>query len=136
MDYGWASRPPSSDEDSSPKIQKVLPPPPPIGAKQSGGKAPPIGAKMPVRGDWADVVDSSVPVATLPHRTSAAPVPPPAKRWNAVERSAEFGDVAMPKDHPVAKTNWGPKPPSYPPTNMGTKATLVSSSKSSIFSSS
>ena len=79
MDYGWASRPPSSDEDSSPKIspkiQKVLPPPP-IGAKQSGGKAPPIGAKqMPVRGAWADVVDSSVPVATLPNRTSAAPAP-------------------------------------------------------------
>ena len=126
--YGWASRPPSSDEDSSeisPKIQKVLPPP--IGAKQSGGKALPIGGKqMPVRDAWADVVDSSVPAATLPGRTSTAPVPPPAKRWNAVEGSAEFGDIAMPKDHPVAKTTgpkqpsnppkwWGPRSPSYPP---------------------
>ena len=122
--YGWASRPPSSDEDSSeisPKIQKVLPPP--IGAKQSGGKALPIGGKqMPVRDAWADVVDSSVPAATLPGRTSTAPVPPPAKRWNAVEGSAEFGDIAMPKDHPVAKTNWGPKQPSNPPKWWGPRS--------------
>ena len=80
---------------------------------------------MPPRDPWADVVDDSsvhhseVPVAMPPDRTSTAPLPPPAKRWNAVtvERSAEFGGVAPPKElsHPVAKTNWGPKPPSYPP---------------------
>ena len=63
---------------------------------------------MPVRDAWADVVDSSrhhseVPVAMLPQRTSTAPLPPPAKRWNAVERSAEFGDVAMPKEHQLQK---------------------------------
>ena len=121
----YASGPPSSS--SSEKIQKVLPPPPPKGKEPSvpiGGKIPPIGAKMPPRDPWADVVDDSsvhhpeVPVA-MPHRTCTAPLlPPPAKRWNAVERSAEFGgDVAPPKElsHPVAKTNWGPKPPSYPP---------------------
>ena len=43
VDYSFASAPPSSDEDSSPKIQKVLPPPPPPKTKQS---SIPIGGKL------------------------------------------------------------------------------------------